>query len=150
MNSHDKTLVCIGAKPSIASCVPTEIDILGTLMRCCEAWKPIEKLLRYIVPLSVLISRNFAKIIANIPWDADRKRHCCSQMQRWNNVLGVTGKLVLSLSAVTDEEGHPLENEDESGRRLCEYWRNHFSKHARKARDITSTEIFLRYVQQVS
>ena len=29
---------------------------------------------------------------------------------------------MLSLSAVTDEKGHPLENEDESGRRLCEYW----------------------------
>ena len=30
-------------------------------------------------------------------------------------------KPVLCLSAVTDEDGHPLENEDESGRRLCEY-----------------------------
>ena len=28
---------------------------------------------------------------------------------------------MLSLSAVTDEEGHPLDNEDDSGRRLCEY-----------------------------
>ena len=32
-------------------------------------------------------------------------------------------KPVLTLSAITDGEGHPLENEDDSGRRLCEYWR---------------------------
>ena len=37
-----------------------------------------------------------------------------------DSVPGVT-KNVLSLSAVTDEKGHPLENEGESGRRLCEY-----------------------------
>ena len=43
-----------------------------------------------------------------------------------DNVPGVTKKPVLSFSAVTDEEGHPLENEDESGRRLCEYWRTIF------------------------
>ena len=30
---------------------------------------------------------------------------------------------MLFVSALTDEEGHPLEDEDESGRRLCEYWR---------------------------
>ena len=30
---------------------------------------------------------------------------------------------MLSLSVVTDEQGHPLENAAESGRRLCEYWR---------------------------
>ena len=29
---------------------------------------------------------------------------------------------MLCLHAVTDEDGHPLENEDESGRRLCDYW----------------------------
>ena len=29
---------------------------------------------------------------------------------------------MLSLSAVTDEEGHPLDNEDDSGRSLREYW----------------------------
>ena len=31
-------------------------------------------------------------------------------------------KPVLFLSAVTDEEGLPLDNEDDSGRRHCEYW----------------------------
>ena len=42
----------------------------------------------------------------------------CRKSQRaWRNK-----KPVLTLSAVTDEEGHTLENEDESGRRLCDYW----------------------------
>ena len=43
-----------------------------------------------------------------------------------DNVPGVTKTPMLRLSAVTDQEGHPLENEDESGRRLCEYWVIHF------------------------
>ena len=38
--------------------------------------------------------------------DTDRKRHCFSWMAEVDNVP------VLSLSAVTDEEVHPLENED--------------------------------------
>ena len=29
---------------------------------------------------------------------------------------------MLCLHAVTDEDGHPLENEDQSSRRLCEHW----------------------------
>ena len=33
-----------------------------------------------------------------------------------------TEKPTLCLHAVTDEDGRPLENEDESGRRPCEYW----------------------------
>ena len=31
-------------------------------------------------------------------------------------------KPLLCLHAVTDEDGHPPENENESGRKLCEYW----------------------------
>ena len=31
-------------------------------------------------------------------------------------------KPMLCLHAVTEEDGHSLENEDESGRKLCEYW----------------------------
>ena len=31
-------------------------------------------------------------------------------------------ELMLCPHAVTDEDGHPLENEDGSGRRLCECW----------------------------
>ena len=54
---------------------------------------------------------------------------------------------MLSLSAVTDEEGHPLENEDESGRRLCEYWRNIFHAREEGPRHHQQEDI-LRYVQQ--
>ena len=54
---------------------------------------------------------------------------------------------MLSLSAVTDEEGHPLENEDESGRRLCEYWRTIFQ--ARELGPRHEHQDSLRYVQQV-
>ena len=39
----------------------------------------------------------------------------------WLDVGVDNYKPVLTLSAVTDEEDHSLENEDESGRRLCEY-----------------------------
>ena len=49
-------------------------------------------------------------------------------------------KPVLTLSAVTDEEGYPLENEDESGRRLCEYWGNIFQARE-KGPSITNTKI---------
>ena len=43
-----------------------------------------------------------------------------------HNVLGVPKKPVLCPNAVTDEYGHPMENQDESGRRLCEYWESLF------------------------
>ena len=39
-------------------------------------------------------------------------------------------KPMLCLHAVTDEGGHPLENEDESGRRLCDYWGTIFQARA--------------------
>ena len=49
-------------------------------------------------------------------------------------------KLVLILSLVTDEEDHPLENEDESGIKLC--FGEPFTKHVWKYRNITSTKMF--------
>ena len=64
------------------------------------------------------------------------------------NVLGVTKKPVLSLHAVTDEEGHPLENEDESGR-LCEFSETIFQAREESPRHHQHEE-FLRYVQQAS
>ena len=64
-----------------------------------------------------------------------------------DNVPAVTKKPVLSLSAVTDEEGHPLENEDESGRRLCEHWRTIFQARVEGPRHHQHEDI-LRFVQQ--
>ena len=54
---------------------------------------------------------------------------------------------MLSLSAVTDEEGHPLENEDGFGRRLCEYWGTIFQAREGGPRHHQHEDI-LRYVQQ--
>ena len=56
-------------------------------------------------------------------------------------------KLVLTLSAVTDKEGHSLDNEDESGRRLCECWRTIFQARQEGPRHHQHDDI-LRYVQQ--
>ena len=54
---------------------------------------------------------------------------------------------MLSLSAVTDEEGHSLETEDESGRRLCEYGGTIFQARQEGPRHHQHEEI-LRFVQQ--
>ena len=54
---------------------------------------------------------------------------------------------MLILSAVTDEEGHTLENEDESGRRLCEYLGTIFQARHEYPRHYQHGEI-LRFVQQ--
>ena len=62
-----------------------------------------------------------------------------------DNVPGVPKKPVLCLNAVTDEGGHPLENEDESGRRLCEYWGSIFQARVEGPRH-HQYENFLRYV----
>ena len=52
---------------------------------------------------------------------------------------------MLCLSAVTDEEGHPLETEDESVRRLCEYWGTSFQARVEGPRHHQHEDI-LRFV----
>ena len=129
-------------------------------MRCCEAWKPIEdcfdtssfecidfqRLSQIIANLTRETLEEREAEVTNLPWDADRKNtasaRCRSGQRAWRNK-----KLVLSLSAVTDEEGHPLENEDESGRRLCDYWRTVFQAREEGPRHLQHEDI-LRYVQQ--
>ena len=54
---------------------------------------------------------------------------------------------MLTLSAVTDEEGHPLENEDDSGRRFYEFWGNIFQGRQEGPRHQQHDDI-LRCVQQ--
>ena len=54
---------------------------------------------------------------------------------------------MLCLHAVTDKNGHPLENEDESGRRLCEHWGTIFPVRVEGQRH-HHYENILRYVQQ--
>ena len=58
--------------------------------------------------------------IMNLPWTQTEKDNaparCRIGLRAWR-----VKKPMLCLNAVTDEDGHSLENEDESGRRLCEY-----------------------------
>ena len=68
-------------------------------------------------------------------------------MQIWTACLADLNP-VLCLSAVTDEDGHPLENEDVSGRRLCEYWGFIFQSCVEGPRHHQFDDI-LRYVQKV-
>ena len=127
-------------------------------MRCCEAWKPIVdcfdtssfecvdfwRLSRTIANLTSETLAEREAEVTNFPWTQTEKdsalARCRSGQRAWRNK-----KPVLSLSTLTDEEAHPLENEDDSGRRLS--IGEPFSRHAKKARGITNT-IFLRCVQK--
>ena len=104
-------------------------------MQCCEAWKPVEDCF-YALSFECIdfqrLSQIFASLtrenleareaeVSTLPWTQTEKdialARCRSGQRAWRNK-----KPVLFLSAVTDEGGHSLENDDESGRRLCEYW----------------------------
>ena len=125
---------CIGAKLLITS---TDLRAhrnrhLGTLTRCCEARKPVEgcfdtssfecvdfqRLSQIIANLTCETLAEREAEITILPWTQTEKDTALARstggQRAWRNK-----KPVLSLSAVTDEEGHPLEYEDESGRRLC-------------------------------
>ena len=54
---------------------------------------------------------------------------------------------MLTLCTVTDEDGHPLENEEESGRKLCHFWRTIFQARAERPR-YHQYEDILRFVQK--
>ena len=104
-------------------------------MRCCEAWKLIEdcfdtfsfecinfqRLSHIFASLTGENLATRATEVSPVPWTQTEKDtagvRCRGGQRAWRNK-----KPLLSLSAITDEEGHPLENEDESRRRLCEHW----------------------------
>ena len=92
------------------------------------------------------ILRNVKSEITNLPWTQTEKDNAlarCRIGQRgWR-----TKKIVLCLSAVTDEKGHPWENENESSRRLYEYWRS-ISQACVVGRRHHQYEDALRYVQK--
>ena len=126
----------LGAQLSIASTALRAYRNrhLGTLMGCCEAWKPngncfepisfecidFQRLSQIIANLTRENLEEREAEVTNLPWTQTEKdtalARCRSGQRAWRNK-----KPVLTLRAVTDEEGHLLENEDESGRRLCEY-----------------------------
>ena len=84
--------------------------------------------------------------ICNLLWRQTEKDNalakCRLNLRVWN-----TKKPMLCLHAVTDEDGHSLENEDESGRRLCEYWGTIFEARIEGDRHYCH-ETILRYVQK--
>ena len=53
--------------------------------------------------------------------DTDRKRQCLGEMQTQSSCLS-TETPMHCLHAVTDEDGHPLEDENESSVKLCTFW----------------------------
>ena len=132
--------------------MPIEIDILE---HSCDVVKlgSLLKTASIHFPLSVLISRDSAKLLRNLGLRSQSSlgrrqkkdtalARCRGGQRAWRDK-----KPVLSLSAVTDEEGHLLENEDESGRRLCEYWWTIFQAREEGPRHHQHEDI-LRYVQQ--
>ena len=77
--------------------------------------------------------------IANLPWTQTEKdialARCRSGQRAWRDK-----KLVLPLSAVTDEKGHPLETEDDLEEDFVGIGEP-FSRHVRKVRGITNMKI---------
>ena len=157
-----KTPDSLGAKLLIASTALRAYRNrhLGTLMRCCEAWKPVGKCFDPI-SLECIDFQRLSQIIANLtrenlaereaeitnlPWTQTEKDNalarCRIGLRAWR-----VKKPMLCLNAVTDEDGHPLENEDESGRRLCEYWGSTFQARVEGPRH-HQYENILRYVQK--
>ena len=132
-----QTPTCIGEKLLLTSTALRAYRNrhLATLMRCCEAWKPVEDcfdILSFECIDFQRLSQIFACLtrenldtreieVSTLPWRQTEKdialARCRNSQRAWRNK-----KPVLTLSAFADEEGHPLENEDDSGRRLCEYW----------------------------
>ena len=107
---------------------------LGKLMRRCAAWEPFGKCFDQC-SFECVDFHGLSQIIAsltreritereaaayNLPY-ADEKRQRLGPMQTHPASMG-SKKPILCLHAVTDEDGHPLEDEDESGMRLCTYW----------------------------
>ena len=141
--------------------MPIEIDILG---HSCDVVKLGNLLKTALTHFSFKcidfrgLSQIFASLtretleerdaeISTLPWTQTEKIHCSGQMQRWTTWLAQQKTCALLLSAVTDEEDHPLENEDESGRRLCENCGTISQAREEGPRHYQHEEI-LRYVQQ--
>ena len=122
---------------------------LGTLMRCCEAWKPVEDcfdILSFGCIDFQRLSQIFARLtrenldtrateVTTLPWTQTEKdialARCRNSQRAWRNK-----KPVLTLSALTDEEAIPwrmkmtlVEDSVSIG--------EPFSKHVRKEQGIT-------------
>ena len=108
---------------------------LGTLMLCCEVWELVVKFVDQN-SFECIDFHGLSQIIASLTRERHRERerlksvifigHKRKRTTPWRSadlvfVFGAPRKPTLFLHA-GDEDGNPLENEDESGRRLCEFW----------------------------
>ena len=125
-------------------------------MRCCDAWlligkcfEPIsfecidiKKLSQILANLTRESLAERETEISNLPWTQTEKHsalaRCRFGQRAWRPNIPYT---------VTDEDGHHLEAEDESRRRLCEYWGSIFQVRVEGPRHQQSEDI-LRYVQK--
>ena len=109
---------------------------LGTLMHCGEAWEPVEKCFDQ-KSFECIDFHGLSQIIASLTRERLSEREAEISHLHWTQTekdsalakcrLGLRAwrskKPMLFLHAVTDEDGHPVQNEDESVKKLCEYWR---------------------------
>ena len=140
---------CAGAKLLITSTVLRAYRNrhLGTLMRCCEAWKPIEDCFDTLSFECVhfrRLSHIFASLtrenlatreteVSSLPYTQTEKdialARCRNSQRAWRNK-----KPVLTLSAVTDEEATPWRMKMKLAEDFVSIG-DLFAKHDRKARD---------------
>ena len=128
------TLVSPGAKLLIAATAKRAYRNrrLGALMHCCAAWDPVGECFEEVTfectnfhELSQIIAsltrENIAEreaAVHNLPWTHTEKDNALARC-RISQRACAANKPMPCLHAVTDEEGRPLDDEDESGTRLC-------------------------------
>ena len=128
-------------------------------MRCCAPWEPVGICLDQY-SLECIEFHGMSQVIASFTREtiAEREAAChnfpwmqTEKTTPWLNADSLrawcTKKTMLCLLAVTDENGHPLEDEDESGMRLCTFWCKVFESHIHDERH-HSHETILDYVQR--
>ena len=121
---------------------------MGHLCDVVKLGNPLKTALIHFLS-SVLMSSEFATQhvkLKSLPSLARKQKktllaRCRSSQRAWRNQ-----KPVLTLSALIDEESHRLENEDESGRRLCEYWG---TKHMKRFCDLFSKLLMTSFGQLI-
>ena len=110
---------------------------LGTLIHCCEAWEPVRQCFDQN-SFECIDFHGLSQILASLTRERlseeklrinhfirhRRKRQRLGKVQIWSSRLALRKTEALSPRCYQREDGHPLENdnENESGRRLCEYW----------------------------
>ena len=94
---------CIGAKLLITSTALRAFRNrhLGTLMRCCEAWKPVEDcfdtfsfeciVFQRLSHIMASLTRENLEVreaeVSTLSWTQTEKRHCSGQVQVWTTCL---------------------------------------------------------------